>query len=483
LNYDELNMVASYGGFPNRYPHWRFGMEYEQLAKGYEYGLSKIYEMVINNDPCYAYLLESNAEVDQKIVMAHVYGHCDFFKNNFSFEKTNRKMMDEMANHATRVRRHIERRGYAVIEKFIDTCLSLEHLIDPHSVFMRREPPPRGSEEDESDMEHQVVRYPAKHYMEDFINPPERLRAERDRLKQAREKEAKKFPTKPVRDVLLFLLKHAPLKDWQADLLAIIREEAYYLAPQGQTKIMNEGWATYWHSTIMTRYALRDDELVTYCDHHSGTVATTPGRLNPYKIGLELFRDIEHRWNTGRYGKEYEECQDIEKRRAWGKDRDVPEHVVGKESAGREKIFQVRRIYNDVTFIDEFLTPEFAEQHKLFHYRQDPTTGRMVVVDRDFEKIKKQLLFSLTNHAQPYIYVVDGNYRNRGELYLAHKHLGVDLQITYAVETLKRVHELWQRPVHLQARIDDENVLFSFDGEKSEQQTINEDLPKPAHEV
>jgi len=77
LGYDELNMVASYGGFPNRYPHWRWGMEYEQLSKGYEYGLSKIYELVINNDPCYAYLLESNAEVDQKLVMAHVYGHCD----------------------------------------------------------------------------------------------------------------------------------------------------------------------------------------------------------------------------------------------------------------------------------------------------------------------------------------------------------------------------------------------------------------------
>src|ERR1700748_3487728 len=99
LTYDQMNEIAAYGGFPNRYPHWRFGMEYEQLSKGYEYGLSKIYEMVINNDPCYAYLLEANAEVDQKIVMAHVYGHCDFFKNNYMFAHTNRKMMDVMANH------------------------------------------------------------------------------------------------------------------------------------------------------------------------------------------------------------------------------------------------------------------------------------------------------------------------------------------------------------------------------------------------
>ncbi|EKD41880.1 MAG: hypothetical protein ACD_73C00468G0001, partial [uncultured bacterium] len=97
LDWRQINEVAAFGGFPNRYPHWRFGMEYEQLSKSYQYGLSKIYEMVINNDPCYAYLLHSNNIVDQKMVMAHVYGHCDFFKNNIFFSPTNRHMMDQMA--------------------------------------------------------------------------------------------------------------------------------------------------------------------------------------------------------------------------------------------------------------------------------------------------------------------------------------------------------------------------------------------------
>src|SRR5438105_3161732 len=73
---DDLNEIAAYGGFPTRYPHWSFGMAYEELKKGYDYGLSKIYEMVINNDPCYAYLMRCNHVVDQKLVMAHVYGHC-----------------------------------------------------------------------------------------------------------------------------------------------------------------------------------------------------------------------------------------------------------------------------------------------------------------------------------------------------------------------------------------------------------------------
>src|SRR2546423_4840647 len=138
LDAEELNEVAAYGGFPTRYPHWSFGMSYEQLKKGYDYGLSKIYEMVINNDPCYAYLMRCNHTVDQKLVMAHVYGHCDFFKNNAYFAHTSRKMMDEMANHGMRVRRHMDRVGVEEVENFIDACLSIEDLIDIHLPGIKR---------------------------------------------------------------------------------------------------------------------------------------------------------------------------------------------------------------------------------------------------------------------------------------------------------------------------------------------------------
>src|SRR5262245_57866004 len=182
-----MNEVAAYGGFPTRYPHWRFGMEYEHLKKSYSYGLHKIYEMVINNDPCTAYLLECNATVDQKIVMAHVYGHSDFFKNNVWFSRTNRKMLDEMANHATRVRRYMERYGVEVVEDFIDACLSIETLIDPHSQFItrerRREAPTH--EEDEKQVVHRMR---SKDYMMNFINPPEFLEDQRARLEEERVK-------------------------------------------------------------------------------------------------------------------------------------------------------------------------------------------------------------------------------------------------------------------------------------------------------
>ncbi len=491
VDFDQINQIAAYGGFPTRYPHWRFGMEYEKLKKQHAYGLGRIYEMVINNDPCYAYLLNDNQLVDQKTVMAHVYGHCDFFKNNIWFSKTNRKMMDGMANHSTRVWRHIERQGYETVEAFIDVCLSLENLIDPHLPFMKRKPEPAraasgsgSNAHGESDrrerdrkrddaIDRDVTRYAAKPYMERYINPPEQLTRERDAARARAAADAASFPPRPDRDVLGFLMQHAPLMDWQADILDIIRKEAYYFAPQGQTKIMNEGWATYWHSRMMTRYHLRDDELITYAEHHAGTLATSPGRLNPYKLGVELLRDIEDRWNRGRFGKEFDECADIEKRRSWNTEANL----------GREKIFEVRRVFNDVTFIDEFLTPEFVDRYDLYHYRQDPTTGRMVVVSRDFDLIKQRMLFMLTNHMQPYIYVTDANYANRGELYLAHKHIGMDLDIKFAHVCLRNLHTIWQRPVHLQARIDDDMILFTYDGETQKQTKIKDDTPKPAHSV
>ena len=117
LDYKTMNEIAAYGGFPTRYPHWRFGMDFEQLAKGYEYGLQKIYEMVINTNPSYAYLLEGNSLVDQKTVMAHVTGHVDFFKNNYYFSKTNRKMIDQMTKHATLNRPKKEPKVYKQLEE------------------------------------------------------------------------------------------------------------------------------------------------------------------------------------------------------------------------------------------------------------------------------------------------------------------------------------------------------------------------------
>jgi stage V sporulation protein R len=462
LGYDELNMVASYGGFPNRYPHWRWGMEYEQLSKGYEYGLSKIYELVINNDPCYAYLLESNAEVDQKLVMAHVYGHCDFFKNNFYFQHTNRRMMDEMANHATRIRRWVDKVGIEKVEDFIDRALSLENLIDYHSPYIRRSPDPKRAEQEEKSNERVEGFKVDREYMRGYVNPTEFLESQRKKVEDEKAKK-KHFPERPQRDVLLFLLEHAPLEPWEFDVLAILREEAYYFAPQGQTKILTEGWASYWHSTLRPRKALTADEVIDYADHHSGTLGTRPGSLNPYKLGIELYRDIEERWNKGRFGKEWDDCDDLRARRAWDKNLGL----------GREKIFEVRKHYNDVTFIDTFLTPEFALEQKLFVYGFNEKRNSWEILDREFRKVKNKLLSQLTNFGQPIIEVVDGNFENRGELLLAHKHDGQDLKSDYARETLRNLQTVWHRPCNLITRLDGKGVCLRYDGQNHTEKKVD----------
>ena len=474
VDYDQMNALAAYGGFPTRYPHYRFGMEYNQIGKSYEYGLHKIYEMVINNDPTYAYLLEGNTMMDQKLVMAHVYGHADFFMNNMYFSHTNRKMVDEMANHATRVRRYQERYGVEKVECFIDACLSIDDLIDPAAVFAGGEgngAPANGdsgSGDPQSDKQREYTtpsddgRMPAKEYMDRYVNPPAYLKQMRAR--HAREQlEAARFPVQPERDVMGFILLHAPLENWERDLLSMLREEAYYFLPQRQTKVMNEGWASYWHSKMMTTRILDDSEVIDYADHHSGTVATQPGKLNPYKLGIELFREIERRWDAGQFGPEWDACENMAERSNWDR----------KLGLGLEKIFEVRRIHCDATFLDEFLTPEFCLEQQLFVSKQDPKTQQRVVDTRQFDQVKQAVLFQFTNGGRPVIEIIDGNFRNRGELLLAHRHVGEDLRRDWADDVLQQLALLWRRPVRLETILGDKPMRIGHDGDTASEELLD----------
>ena len=858
LDYKTMNEVAAYGGFPTRYPHWRFGMDYEQLSKSYEWGLSKIYEMVINTNPAYAYLLEGNSLTDQKIVMAHVCAHVDFFKNNYFFSKTNRKMIDGMANHSARVRRHMDRQGQEVVEDFIDTCLSIENLIDPMSPYIvrTRERTPEDLEDD--DNRDKSGRLRAKGYMESFINPPEYLAAQKKKREDEEKRARRRFPEHPQRDVMAFLIQHAPLEHWQRDCLEIVRDEAYYFAPQAMTKILNEGWAcltpeslvftdagvitmkelvreeahvvfdgekrqrvydrniifdhetvkvttrrglviegsnnhrvqlsdratwkrldelapgdsvaitgggdlwatkevgiqwippyrvtrsdvaagagvdlqtvdryyagsvmcvataaaikqvasleyerednlalpisinrrhpiripvsldervgaflgyligdghisrvkrvlglttedipqatrfaelshelfgllasmtldegrwrvllhseylsdllvdffglthgpsardkqipplvmrspepvvraflrayfdcdghagkqgvilstmsdklasqtqllllnygilsrkrkqtdgcwhldifgasakvfserigfglerkqkeldkyvtnrkwfkrerwddevvsvergrsdvydisvtethryaaggfinhnSYWHSKILTEKALTAAEVIDYADANSGVLATAPGRLNPYKLGVELLRNIEDRWNKGQFGKEWDDCEIMDLKRNWDR----------RTGLGMKRLFEVRKLYNDITFIDEFFTLEFCIEQKFYSFGFSERSGNWEIMSREFKKVKDQLLRMLTNRGQPVIVVEDGNFENKSELLLRHVHEGTDLDGSQARDTLRNVSKLWTRPVSLLTKIEGKGKLLRCD--------------------
>ncbi|MCS7197670.1 MAG: SpoVR family protein [Candidatus Bipolaricaulota bacterium] len=440
VDHDQLNEYSAYDGFPERFPHWSFGMSYDYFRKRSAYAGWWTYELVINTNPAIAYLRESNTPVENKGVMIHVYAHVDFFKNNYWFSKTPKDMIQVMHTHAERIEEYMEKYGIEKVESFIDKALSLQYEIDQYAPFVKRGLKPRAEEEQEPE----PSRIPVKRdYMDRFINPPKWLEERRAKLKQAQERAKLRDETellKPHKDILGFIMKYGRLENWQRDILAMIREESLYFVPQIQTKIMNEGWAMFWQSKLMAEFA-RPEEFIDHADMVSKVL--TGGALNPYALGKLIWEDIKERWDKGRFGRDWELCKDPEKKRRWDT----------KANLGTEKIFEVRRTYNDVMFLSEFFTPELFEKLKLFAYEYIPETGAYHITSRSYEDVKKKLLLQHTNLGRPLIKVATGNYGNKGELLLLHFYNGVGLHLEEAKEVLKNIYAMWGRPVNLKTII------------------------------
>jgi len=399
LEAKDVNGVAAYGGFPVRYPSWRFGMEFERLEKGRRWGLSKIYELVINNDPTYAYLVRSNSLLEQKLVMAHVYGHADFFRNNLWFAPTDRKMLDTMGNHSVRIRRYIDVFGQEAVERFVDRCLSIDTLIDPYLPLREHSSPG----------DRRSVYSP----------PSERALRALDALTMSPLREPAgdvvirpRVRSLPTYDMLGFLEENASLEAWQRDVLHIVRNEAYYFVPQRMTKIMNEGWASFWHSRLLTNGILDHSEILDFADTHSSATMVAAGQVNPYKLGIELLRHAE---------------------------------TLG------EDIFQLRRVHNDVSLVHKLVDEEFAMRYLLPLVRRRAAPGEAPGrgEEVDWRDLKRWLLHQLAWGGMPQIELVDVNAGGDDELLLVHHHDGRDLQMGLAQETLRNLEALWKRPVHL----------------------------------
>jgi stage V sporulation protein R len=855
----ELNGIAAYDGFPSRMPHWQYGMAFDDIHKRYTYGQSKIYELVINTNPVIAYLLSTNSLVEQKLVMIHVCGHADFFKNNRWFSGTDLQMIDQTANNASRVRRMIDLHGENRVEDFLDICYSLENLVDPYLAHIKRKGVPH-HEDDKDPTKQPIFKLKSNDYMDRFINTKDFLDLQKRKQEESKRK-SKLFPEDPDRDVLGFLVDHAPLERWQRDILGMVREEANYFSPQRMTKIMNEGWAcvkadtlvfskdsgiltmqelvhqsdgkeifdgqncrkvydkniiknhnavkittkrgleltgsnnhrvqlidgswcqldqlklgdrvtvssgpgtwpseeikiqyksqerlsyvgvaekagvslttvmrylkenviekrnevedalknyhefsndvrrkaikipetmsakfaafigyligdghisevkrtlglttgdleqaqrflaltnelfgidgnltwdesggskrwrvniyaknlndflinyigltfgpsarikkipsiimkspehvvreclrayfdcdayggkakkngiilstssdflaeqtqvillnygilssrrkakdecwqlhirglsaqkfsqkigfnllrkqqalvgyvenhqwfkkelwvdsirsvekvgpidvydisveethkyaaggflnhnSYWHSKAMTTKLADHSEIIDYCDSQSRAIATNGQSLNPYRLGLHLYKDIEDRWNKGKFGPEWDRCEDLVKRHQW----DL------KLGLGKEKIFQVRKTHNDLTFIDEFLTPEFCAENQLFSFKMNDFSH--TEIQREFVKVKDQLLKMLANGGSPVIQVANANHDNKGELKLEHVADSQELDYKKAKATMQSLFKVWTRPVHVETiQLEGETqkkVLWSYDG-------------------
>lgn len=447
--YDEMAELASYGGFPVRYPHWRFGMEYEEMARGYEHNQYRISEMVINTNPCYIYCMDSNTLVDNVDVISHAIGHNDFFKNNIFFEPTDENMMNKLANHGTRIRGYMSRWGYEVVTEFIDHVLRIETLIDPSKAWRKKKIKSAIVKDERNYYFPDRLRY-THNYMDEWINPKGFIDKQNKDIKKKEAQEFLDLFDGPEKDIFGYIKNNAPLKPWQQDIISMLYDEAMYFTPQRATKMTNEGWASFVDYHLLCREGLAslgqetEDSGIWHYAEHKMRVLGGKYSQNPYKLGFELLLNIEDRWNKGQFGPEWENCTDIREKEKWDK----------KLGLGMEKVFEVRKHYNDFTMISEFFTPEFCEKKQFFEWKRFPN-GEYKIVDRDFKSIKKKLLQRYLNGGLPDIRLMDPNHTGKGWFFMQHVWDGRPLYDTYARETITSLFRLWKNVVVLATRSKD----------------------------
>ncbi len=436
--------------FPVNFSHWSFGRDYEREKTKYEHGFGLPYEVVLNSNPSRAYLMTTNPFPVQVMVMAHVYAHNDFMKNNFHFKPTRRDILPSASEAAIRFQGYEKRFGLDAVERLIDNGLSIELNIDP-DFFIK--------EESEEQKRERLSTPPAP---ADVSGPYEDLVPKKKKERPSDEEYNRKTPLEPERDILLYIINHSPkpLNEWEKDILSVIRDQSRYFMPQRRTKIMNEGWATFWHIEIMDQLfkegLLNEEEHGYYNLYNARVLATNPRTINPYLIGLRMFQDIEDRWNKGRFGKEWEECQDQRKKETW-------DLGFGQ---GREKIFDVRRSYSDRFFIEHFLTEQLVDDLDLYIFTGKHEYGEIkyVIDELDWRQIRSLLVAQLSTFDIPLIMVEDGDYKGKRELYLKHAYEGIELDKEYREKTMAHIYYLWDRPVHIESVVDDVKVVFTFEG-------------------
>jgi len=436
--------------FPVNFSHWSFGRDYEREKTQYEYGLGIPYEVVLNSNPSRAYLMNTNPFPVQVMVMAHVYAHNDFMKNNSHFKPTRKDILPSASEAALRFQKYEKRYGLQEVERVLDTGLSIELNVDP-DFFLREE-----SEEEQRERLSTGASVPEVHGPFDDLVPRKKI----DR--PSSDDYNKKTPLQPERDVLLYIINHSPkpLREWEKDVLSVVRDQSRYFMPQRRTKIMNEGWASYWHMKIMDQLfkegLLQEKEHGFYNLYNARVLASHPRTLNPYHVGLKIFEDVEDRWNKGRFGREWEECEDPRRRESWD---------LGT-GQGREKIFEVRHSFSDRFFIEQFLTEKLVHDLNLYLYegKRENDEIQYVISEKDWRRIKNLLVSHLSTFSIPLIMVEDGDYKGKRELYLKHAYDGIELDLEYREKTMEHIFYLWDRPVHLESVIDERKVLFTFDG-------------------
>lgn len=428
--------IASYG-LPTRMSHWSFGRSYVHQKYYGEMGYSKIYELVLNNDPSFAFLDLTNSDVVNMLVCAHVCAHSDFFKNNICFARTNRNMVNQAERNAKSMDMYKNKYQIDAVEDWMDVGFALDAHLDWRLGEDRQRYP-------EPEMVQQVIR----------SLPFSDLHGDDEKPSVKQYIKNSQFPPFKEKDLLFFLVNYAQMLPWQREVLSIIRSEAYYFAPQFLTKIMNEGWASFWHAELMYEYQnLSPEEHLEFSKAHAGVVSPGGGGgFNPYYVGFRVFKDIEERWD--KYYKEGQKNQSFMQSAAI-EAYDDKGNVVMSKMTGRQKMFQVRAEDDDISFILNYLSDDLVEDMNLFTYglrgkSEDPDSDDIILKSRKAEQVRNIITEKLHNNGAPLIYVLEAS---SGTLVLEHDPLEeMPLDPKYAKETLKYVRAVWKNNVVLKTK-------------------------------
>lgn len=457
---DMLGYMA-YSGMPAHYPHWSYGKSYEKLETLYKYGVSGLpYEMVINANPSLAYLMRDNTLLLQILTIAHVYGHNDFFKNNALFKPTHADHVISMFKaHADIVRGYVEDPSIGIdrVESILDAA---------HSVSLNRAHRYIGQKETR---QQQIERLREKYFPK--RTGGHRLLEARPSDEDLKKKEdeflahIQRVPIDPDPDILLFIAENNPLlNDWERNLLRFVDEASQYFMPQIETKIMNEGWASYWHKRILDDLDLPADMRMEFAVRHNLVLRPHPNGMNPYHVGFTVWNAIRL-WYDGSFDPSsihvfdkdlfYQMRRDFEERDA------VP--LGTGEKTGHEVMFMVREGDRDASFLQRFLTPPIMRHLNLFSFKPDSSDQLVVdeVSDEEgWEKVKATVIHQVGLNSIPVIRIVDANVGGDRTLVLEHAHDGRDLEMSYAERTLEHLHALWRRDVVLETSVNGKKTLL-----------------------
>jgi len=386
-DYYEMIGHMSYHGMPSHYNHWSFGKSFERTHQMYNLGMSGLpYELIINSNPSIAYLMRENPLYLQVLIMCHCVGHSDFFKNNRMFSNTRPEaIVSGMRNAKKRIRSYIENPHIGInrVEEFLDSL----HALQFH-----------------------VYRSP-KEYVSHKEKKSVLLESINRKISAGESPDLsclKRIPIEKEQDIFSFILEHGKnYEDWELDLIEIVKREAYYFMPQIQTKIMNEGWASYWHYKLMHELELPQEIHLPFLKSHNQVVQPHIGSINPYNMGFYMFQKIEERY-------------------------------------GIEEIFIARTVGHDEAFIRQYLTREDCEELNLFAFseKKDYFLIDDVSDEEGWKRVKDGLVNQVGANTIPKIYVES---IDEGDtLVLHHEHDGRDLELDYAENVINHVSKLWK---------------------------------------